>query len=320
MSHFDQCAAEQHQCCFRGTCAGVIIVRAPYCVSFFGTALDHARLAESGERASALCGAVAQHAYAQIQPAAARPSMQAPHHPLVREMLARHGANLPTDIDFITHIEARFARMSGGEAAFASAALLATLGAQGRHCGRRDIACGVMDIAPALPAHDVIASAYGGLHRIDVEPNGAFRASPLRLSPARRQALEKRLLLVSVEVSPAAMPQNALRHLTEIVGEGQRVLENPLAPLSRLGRLMHKAWRLSHVAPEAAVIYDAARAAGAVGGQCNGDTLLLYAPPRRIAAVRDALVGLPVAPVQFDRDGAFIIAYEPDYEAALARA
>jgi D-glycero-alpha-D-manno-heptose-7-phosphate kinase len=66
--------------------------------------------------------------------------------------------------------------------------------------------------------------------------------------------------------------------------------------------------------------YEAARAAGALGGKLlgagGGGFLLLFVPPERQPAVRQALARLIQAPFEFEYSGSQIIFYDPQEDFA----
>jgi len=107
-------------------------------------------------------------------------------------------------------------------------------------------------------------------------------------------------------------------------------LVNSKRDLTGFGDLLHEAWlakrSLSTAVTNSTVdaIYDAARAAGALGGKLTGagggGFMLLFAPPERQAAIREKLDKLLWVPFQFDVNGSQIIYYDPgeNYSAAEA--
>jgi D-glycero-alpha-D-manno-heptose-7-phosphate kinase len=68
--------------------------------------------------------------------------------------------------------------------------------------------------------------------------------------------------------------------------------------------------------PRIDALYEAALAAGALGGKLlgagGGGFLLLFVEPEKRAAVADRLKGLVQVGVDVDRAGSRIVVYEPD--------
>jgi D-glycero-alpha-D-manno-heptose-7-phosphate kinase len=89
-----------------------------------------------------------------------------------------------------------------------------------------------------------------------------------------------------------------------------------------VGEILHESWLLkrglTNSISNAAIDgwYEAARAAGAVGGKIlgagGGGFLLLYVPRERQKAVRQALGSLRQIPFSFEDEGSRIIFYQPE--------
>jgi D-glycero-alpha-D-manno-heptose-7-phosphate kinase len=106
-----------------------------------------------------------------------------------------------------------------------------------------------------------------------------------------------------------------------MVDEAMAVLADGARPITEIGELLHEAWLLkkglSPVVSTAAIdeIYDAGRAAGAVGGKLlgagSGGFFLFFIPPERRPALREALGGLIEVSIEVDHDGSSIVLFEP---------
>ncbi|MBY0457664.1 MAG: hypothetical protein K2V38_10025, partial [Gemmataceae bacterium] len=111
-----------------------------------------------------------------------------------------------------------------------------------------------------------------------------------------------------------------LRIMKDMVDEALDILVGGVN-LIAFGELLHEAWlakrSLSPVVsnPEVDGLYASALEAGAVGGKLTGagggGFLLLFVPPERQPAVRDALGGCIHVPFEFESGGSQIIFYEP---------
>jgi D-glycero-alpha-D-manno-heptose-7-phosphate kinase len=122
-----------------------------------------------------------------------------------------------------------------------------------------------------------------------------------------------------------------MKALRGLVEEGIDLLVGG-GDLTQFGELLHEAWRIKRGLsdrvsnPGVDALYEAARAAGAVGGKLTGagggGFLLLFVPPARRPAVLAALRGKIHVPFAFESAGSQIIFYDPgvDYrEAEKAR-
>jgi D-glycero-alpha-D-manno-heptose-7-phosphate kinase len=107
-----------------------------------------------------------------------------------------------------------------------------------------------------------------------------------------------------------------LNKMSQFVNEGIDILTGDMS-LDSLGKLFHENWvekrDLSKLVsnPRVDNIYDAARAAGALGGKLTGagggGMMLLYVPKSRQNHVREALSGLLFIPFHFSDTGSEII-------------
>ncbi len=87
--------------------------------------------------------------------------------------------------------------------------------------------------------------------------------------------------------------------------------------LADFGAMLHEGWetkkRLSSrvSGPEIDALYDAARAAGAVGGKLcgagSGGFLLMLVPPERQAAFRETMNGCSIIPIGLDTSGSTVL-------------
>lgn len=175
---------------------------------------------------------------------------------------------------------------------------------------------------------DQIAAAYGGLNRINFSADG-YEVLPVRISPARKQALNDNLLMFftgfvrfSSEVQKAnadAGPERTarLQEMLSLTDRAQRILEDESASLDAFGRLLDRTWRLKRGAgkavstPQIDALYEKGVRAGALGGKLlgagGGGFLLFYVRPERRQAVRDALSDLLHIPFRFEEGGSQII-------------
>ena len=180
---------------------------------------------------------------------------------------------------------------------------------------------------------DQIQSAFGGLNRIDIRPDGSFEVAPVVVPADRLASLQQHLLLIytglSRHASEIAAEQGSkvgtktaeLRAIRSMVDEAQKILAGH-GPLKEFGELLHESWLLkrtlsSKIAPSFVNdLYDAARNAGAAGGKLlgagGGGFMLLFVEPARREAVIKALDKLLAVPFQFERAGTHLLLYEAE--------
>jgi len=182
-------------------------------------------------------------------------------------------------------------------------------------------------------SQDQVAAAYGGLNQIQFLPSGDVSVHPVILPPERLRELNDHLLLFYTGIKRTASAI-AISYVTSI--------EAKSGPLSRMrdlverscgvlyeakdltvfGNLLHESWlakrSLSNQVSNARVdaLYQKALTSGAIGGKLlgagGGGFLLVFAPPRRQAAIRQALNHLIHVPFHFEFTGSQIIFFDPE--------
>lgn len=179
---------------------------------------------------------------------------------------------------------------------------------------------------------DQIQTAFGGINRIEIKPNGTFYVQPLPLGAARVHKLEEHLLLfytgVSRHASEIAVSQiraipdhtRELHEMRRLVDEATDVLTGD-ADITKFGELLHESWVLKRqlsdkIAPAFVNdIYDRAMKAGAVGGKLlgagGGGFMLFMARPSDHQKVLAALSDLLLVPMELDWTGSQLIFYDP---------
>jgi D-glycero-alpha-D-manno-heptose-7-phosphate kinase len=185
----------------------------------------------------------------------------------------------------------------------------------------------------AVGCQDQIVTAVGGLIRVDFDPSGEWRVSPLLMSPHRLALLQQHLMLFFTGFARTAsdVAEEQLRRLPTLtrpmreiqafVPEAQHILCG-VGSLADVGRLLDDSWRLKRsLTPRVSsaaidAMYDAGLRAGATGGKLMGagagGFLVLFAEPDRHPAVRAALDGLLEVPFAFDRGGSQLLVFEPE--------
>lgn len=183
-------------------------------------------------------------------------------------------------------------------------------------------------------SQDQLWAAYGGFNRIDFSPDGSFAVSPILLPPERRDEIGQSLMLFFTgfsryasdfaqdQIANLGSRKDQLRAMRSMVDSALGIVLNPRTPLSELGELLHASWRLKRELANGVSngqideIYDAGRAAGAIGGKLlgagGGGFMVFLVDPEKRAAVRQKLAKLIHVSVGFDNEGSKIVLYQPD--------
>ncbi len=256
-------------------------------------------------------------------------------HPMVREAmkyLDMHELIITYDAD----LPARTGL--GTSSSFAVGMLNAFYALKGKYVDKKRLADEAIYLERVLcneagGLQDQIAASFGGFNRIDFYADG-YRVSPIVISPARKKALNKNLMLfftgfarfsAEIQSETKSHIQDKTKQLLEmkaLVDEGQAVLTNKNVSLDEFGKLLDFTWKLkrqtgSKISTDAIdMLYEQAIKAGALGGKLlgagGGGFLLFYVPEERQNAVRQALSGLLPVPFEFENGGTEIIYYAPE--------
>jgi D-glycero-alpha-D-manno-heptose-7-phosphate kinase len=266
------------------------------------------------------------------------------NHPSVREVLKflkiERGIELHHDGD----LPARSGM--GSSSAFTVGLLHALHALSGKMPTRMQLAAESIHIEQevlreTVGSQDQVLTAHGGLKHVKFLPAGDIVVAPVILPPGRLAELQSHLMLFYTGIVRTASDvaksyaeglearRRQLRLMQEMVKEGLEILTSGGDVLA-FGHLLDEAWQAkrslsSKVSnPEVDSLYARARAAGAVGGKLTGagggGFLLLFVPPEKHQATREALSDLIHVPFKFEPQGSQIIFYEPgiDYQAAEA--
>ena len=222
-------------------------------------------------------------------------------HPMVRNAMKM----LNMDELFISYDADLPARSGlGSSSSFAVGLLHAFHALKGHFVSRKDLAREAIYLERTLCAEsggwqDQIAVAYGGMNRIDFFPGG-FEVKPVVITPARKAALNRNLMLfftgfsrISSEIAKEQMRSTEkktadLREMLRLVDVGEAILSDRHGDLDDFGRLLHETWQLkrgiTHKVSTDALdeIYAAAIKNGALGGKLlgagGGGFFLFYVP------------------------------------------
>ncbi len=223
----------------------------------------------------------------------------------------------------------------GSSSAFTVGLLHAMYALRGMISSKRELACEAIHIERDIlkenvGVQDQIATAYGGLNKIIVYPDGNFEVLPLVLPASRIRELHDHFLLFFTGISRTAsdiagdkiksIPKKSqeLFRMQAMVEEAEKILCGS-QNIAEFGELLHETWCLKRQISEKISsnfiddIYAKARTAGAIGGKLlgagGGGFMLFFAKPENKIAVCEALKDLLLVPFDFESAGSKIIFY-----------
>lgn len=256
-------------------------------------------------------------------------------HPMVREAMKFLNMH-ELSIGYNTDLPARTGL--GSSSAFANGLLLAFHDLNGEYIDKKELAKEAIHVERDLCGEaggwqDQIASAFGGLNRIDFRDND-FHVHPVIISPVRKKLLENNLLMfftgfsrLSFEIQEDTeknMKANTshLKEILDLVDEAEEILTDNSSHLDDFGRLLNETWQLKRQlgkkisTTQIDDIYSNAISAGALGGKLlgagGGGFLLFYVPEERQEAVMKKLENLLFIPFAFESDGVETLYYQPE--------
>ncbi|NLE75614.1 MAG: GHMP kinase, partial [Chloroflexi bacterium] len=178
-----------------------------------------------------------------------------------------------------------------------------------------------------IGVQDQYIAAYGGLRFMEFLPDGRVAVQPVGLADDLQRRLNGNLMLFWTGIDRSASDilteqksqiADRLPYLQEVKALAQQARAALLAgEIDELGRILHRNWeckkqfasRVTNAQIDG--MYEAALAAGALGGKITGagggGFLLLYCPRERQPAVRAALHGFRELPFHLERDGSKVI-------------
>jgi D-glycero-alpha-D-manno-heptose-7-phosphate kinase len=263
-------------------------------------------------------------------------------HPSVREGLKFLKINRGIELHHDGDLPARSGM--GSSSAFTVGLLHALHALSGRMPTKKQLASEAIHIEQDLlgetvGSQDQVLAAYGGLRHVRFETNGEIVASPVVLPTERLAELQAHLMLfytgivrnaadvAKTYVEDIDSRRRQLRLLQELVEESIDILTGG-KDIRVFGELLHEAWDTKRSlsdkvsTSEVDALYEAARAAGAIGGKLTGagggGFLMLFAPPEQQREIAKALNHLIQVPFAFESGGSQVIFHETgiDYQQA----
>ena len=258
-------------------------------------------------------------------------------HPAVRGVLGELAIDAGLEIHHDADLPARSGL--GSSSSFTVGLLNAVHAMRGRmvtksELGREAIRIEQDVLKESVGCQDQIWAAYGGLNKIDFFPDGRFEVTPVILPPERRRELRQSMMLFFTGFSRYAsdFAKDQLDNLKSraaqlttmraLVDHAVDILRDERAPIRELGKLLDESWRLKRELADSVstgeidAIYEAGRAAGAVGGKLlgagGGGFILFIVEPDQREAVRERLRRLVHVSFDFDTEGSKIVLYQPN--------
>lgn len=257
-------------------------------------------------------------------------------HPAVRAVLQQLDVREGLEIHHDGDLPARSGL--GSSSAFTVGLLNAVTALRGQMASARQLALDALHVEQevlqeSVGSQDQIWAAYGGTNLIDFRPDGTFQVTPLIMTPERRQELQASMMLyftglsrfapsiAAKQIANFAERESQLKAMAALVPEAMRILCDERRNLSEIGAMLHESWQLKRQladavsTPEIDEIYEAGRAAGAIGGKLlgagGGGFLLFFIDPAKRAALRERLAKLIEVSVEIGSPGSKIVVYEP---------
>lgn len=235
----------------------------------------------------------------------------------------------------------------GSSSSFTVGMLNALYALQGQMVGKPRLAKESIHIEQDLlkenvGSQDQVLAAHGGFNQVIFHPRGEITVVPMTLRRERLEELESHLMLFYTGVSRTASAvvesyietieekRSSLRLMQDLLKEAVEVL-NSSADIGQFGELLHENWQIKReLAPGISTahvdeLYEAARAAGAIGGKLcgagGGGFLLLFVPPSKAKQVRERFDSFVEVPFRFESSGSRILFFdvEEDFEEAESR-
>jgi D-glycero-alpha-D-manno-heptose-7-phosphate kinase len=258
-------------------------------------------------------------------------------HPAVRAILSDMGIQDGLEIHHDADLPARSGL--GSSSSFTVGLLNALYALHSKMISKRDLAREAIRIEQdvlkeKVGSQDQLWAAYGGFNRFDFFQDGTFGISPIILSPERRRELNQSLLLFFTgfsryatdiardQINNIGSRKGQLRTMRTMVDSAVDILLDEKTPLRELGELLHQSWQLKRELADSVSnrqideIYEAGRAAGAIGGKLlgagGGGFMVFYAEPSAHKQIKERLNSLIHVSVAIDSDGSKIVLYQPD--------
>jgi D-glycero-alpha-D-manno-heptose-7-phosphate kinase len=224
----------------------------------------------------------------------------------------------------------------GSSSAFTVGFLNTLYALTGRMAGKRQLASNAIYIeqdiiGEAVGSQDQVATAFGGLNRIEFNGKENFFVQPVTVNQQKIKELQNHLMLfftgfsrtaseiASEQIRNTNLKTAELQTMKEMTEEGINILNNDREEIENFGKLLNESWKLkrslsnSVTTNEIDEMYNIALKAGAIGGKLcgagGGGFMLLFVQPRKQRIVKKALNKLLYVPFHFETLGSQITFY-----------
>jgi len=182
-------------------------------------------------------------------------------------------------------------------------------------------------------SQDQIATAFGGLNKINFYTDSSFTLTPIILRKERIHDFESHLMLFftgfSRIASDIAKEQIKKIHRTkkelsimhQMVEEAVSIL-NSGSDIGEFGKLLNESWKLKRSLSDKVSneridkIYETACLGGALGGKIlgagGGGFMLIFARPKDQQRIKEKLKKLLLVPIKFEDSGSQVVVYSPN--------
>jgi D-glycero-alpha-D-manno-heptose-7-phosphate kinase len=258
-------------------------------------------------------------------------------HPSVRACLQYLGVNKGVEIHHVADLPARTGL--GTSSAFTVGLLLGLYALREQMRDKHALAADAIHVEQqilkeAVGSQDQVSAAYGGFNRINFNADGSIEARRILASQDRLALLQQHCALYFTGFSRTASEiakeqirmtlhrQHELEMMLQMVDEAEAIITNSNRSLDEFGHLLHESWQVKRTLTQSITntslddIYEAGRAAGALGGKLlgagGGGFMLFFVPPERRLALRMRLKNLLCVPFAFSHRGSHVVVYEPE--------
>jgi D-glycero-alpha-D-manno-heptose-7-phosphate kinase len=188
-------------------------------------------------------------------------------------------------------------------------------------------------IKETVGSQDQVASACGGLNKINFLSNGEIIVTPIIIPQERMNILDSHMMLfytgfirtasnvAKSYVDDITSRKRQLRIMKDLVDEAVNILGSG-TNINDFGHLLHENWQIKRSLSEQVSnsdiddIYKLALSAGAIGGKLSGagagGFMMLFVPPENRIKVLKKLDKLINVPFRFDFSGTQIIFHDPE--------
>jgi len=255
-------------------------------------------------------------------------------HPSVRECLRFMGIDRGIELVHTGDVPA----MSGigSSSSFTVGLLNALYALQGKIVTKRKLAFDAIHVEQNLigehvGSQDQVAAAFGGFNKIEFGGSEGIFVRPVTVEEQKLQYLQDRMLfyftgfprfasdIAREQIEKISQKLKELHAMKAMVDEAIKIINGRVERLDDFGRLLHEAWHIKKGLSckisngQIDQIYDAAIAAGALGGKVcgagGGGFMLFFVPPENIKKVKEALKAFLLVPIRFENLGSHVIFY-----------